>query len=320
MDNNEISIQDLDLLSTAFKLYNISKSHSNIYKKGDNSLCKSLILQYYRIIKPNHTKMVSTFKRKYVSNEALVEKNDTPEERQGLSLVYDYIQNFDINKDSFNIFINSMIIHSILYKPLDDKIGKEYEDNYNEAKRLLVEAKKEHSIEKYKKATLMLKLEEKTRFGGALRTDAVIMRDFKVDIPDSSEVIKIMNSYLTEEKKNEYLKALNDPDILHYIEYAVKTTGYLIGIQPFKDGNKRTFRSLLNLMFKNRNLPPVYIIKKERKAYHDALEKGIVNNDYDDLVTFYYYKICDSIYELDFKPRIEEKKKESLDSQAIRLN
>ena len=113
MDYNEISSEELSLLETAFKLYNISKSHSNIYRSDDHSICKNLILQYYRLIRPNHSKMVSTFKRKYVSNEALVEKNDTNEERKGLSLVYDYIQGFDINHDDFNIFINSMIIHQI---------------------------------------------------------------------------------------------------------------------------------------------------------------------------------------------------------------
>ena len=319
MDYNEISSEELSLLETAFKLYNISKSHSNIYKNDDHSICKNLILQYDRLIKPNHNRMVSTFKRKYVSNEALVEKNDSIGEKKGLSLVYDYIQCFNVEKDDFNIFVNSMIIHSILYKPLDDKNAKEYEDNEKEARRLLIEAKKEKSLEKYNRAKEMLKLKEKTRFGGALRTESVIMRDFNVDVPDGKDVMRIMNSYLSNEKKEEYNKALNNPNILEYIAYSVKTTGYLIGIQPFKDGNKRTFRALLNLMFKKRNLPPVYIVKKERKAYHDALEKGIVNNDYNDLITFYYYKICDSIYELDFKPRVEEKKKESIDSPSKNL-
>ena len=319
MDYNEISSEELSLLETAFKLYNISKSHSNIYKNDDHSICKNLILQYYRLIKPNHNRMVSTFKRKYVSNEALVEKNDSIGEKKGLSLVYDYIQSFNVEKDDFNIFINSMIIHSILYKPLDDKNSKDYEDNEKEARRLLIEAKKEKSLEKYNRAKEMLKLKEKTRFGGALRTESVIMRDFNVDVPDGKDVMRIMNSYLSNEKKGEYNKALNNPNILEYIAYSVKTTGYLIGIQPFKDGNKRTFRALLNLMFKKRNLPPVYIVKKERKAYHDALEKGIVNNDYNDLITFYYYKVCDSIYELDFKPRFEEKKKESMNSPSKNL-
>lgn len=319
MDYNEISSEELSLLETAFKLYNISKSHSNIYKNDDHSICKNLILQYYRLIKPNHNRMVSTFKRKYVSNEALVEKNDSIGEKKGLSLVYDYIQSFNVEKDDFNIFINSMIIHSILYKPLDDKNAKEYEDNEKEARRLLIEAKKEKSLEKYNRAKEMLKLKEKTRFGGALRTESVIMRDFNVDVPDGKDVMRIMNSYLSNEKKGEYNKALNNPNILEYIAYSVKTTGYLIGIQPFKDGNKRTFRALLNLMFKKRNLPPVYIVKKERKAYHDALEKGIVDNDYNDLITFYYYKVCDSIYELDFKLRVEEKKKESIGSPSKNL-
>lgn len=303
--SSSIDVEELNLLSTAFKLYDISKSHSNIYKKRDTSICKNLILQYYRLIKPDYNTMVTKFKKKYVRNEALVEKNDTLEERQGIGIVYDYIQSFDINSNEFNIFVETLKIHSMLYKPLDDKNNSINIETLNTAKKLLEESKKEKNLEKYHKAKEMMKVTESENFGGKLRDSNVLMRDFNVEVPDYKDVLLIMNSYLKEEKKKEYEKALNEYNLLEYIEYAVKETTFLIGVQPFTDGNKRTFRALLNLMFKKRNIPPVYIVKKERKAYHDALEKAIVNNNYEDITTFYYYKVCDSIFELDFEPYLE---------------
>jgi hypothetical protein len=142
------------------------------------------------------------------------------------------------------------------------------------------------------------------------------MNDFHADIMDPKEVRDKFNAFFSsDEKKQEYENALNNSNIFEYIDYAVNTTCDLIGMQPFGDGNKRTFRSLLNLMFKKKNLPPVYITRKERKTYHDALEKALYEHDYSELDAFYYYKICDSIYELDFKPYLEylkeKNKKES---------
>lgn len=64
-------------------------------------------------------------------------------------------------------------------------------------------------------------------------------------------------------------------------------------------------------MFKKKNLPPVYITKKERKAYHNALEKAIGEHDYRALDSFYHFKICDSIYELDFAPFMKKYKDEN---------
>ena len=50
-----------------------------------------------------------------MSNEARVEKNTTKEEQEGLGKIYDYIQNFNFNKDYFNVFTTSLILHQKLY-------------------------------------------------------------------------------------------------------------------------------------------------------------------------------------------------------------
>lgn len=257
--------------------------------------------------------MLFGFRRKYISNEVLVEKNDTPEERQGLSLVYDYIQNFDTQHDPFNIFINAMTIHGLLYRPLDQKNSEDYVAMKQEAQALYEEGKAERNIHKIRKAKAMLNNVQSAHFGGSLRKDNVRLHDYDFDVPSAADAMRIFNTFLNPERREEFEFFLQKDDLFAYIDYAVNITSYLIGLQPFADGNKRTFRSLLNLMFKMKNLPPVYITKKERKAYHAALEKALVGQDYTAIDGFYYYKICDSIYELDFKPLLDASHRKETD-------
>ena len=306
LEEARIDSDTFDLLTTAFELYEIAKLDYNVYRKdNDLSIPKNLILQYYKRVKPNYNNMLFSFRRKYVSNEILVEKNDSHEERQGLNLVYDYIQKFNVENDPFNIFINALKIHTLLYKPLDQKWDDEGQEAKEEAMALYEEAKRERNLSKLRQAKELLNNRNTVHFGGTLRTNSAVLHDFAVDVPDAKVAVREFNQFLSPEKRAEYEKHLNSDDIFAYIDFAVNVTSDLIGLQPFTDGNKRTFRSLLNLMFKMKNLPPVYITRKERKAYHAALEKALVEHDYSTIDGFYYYKICDSIYELDFKPYLE---------------
>lgn len=309
-----IDDDSLDLLITAFKLYDIAKMDNNVYRKDEDlKIIRHLITLYYKLVNPNYNNMIYNFRRRYISNELLVEKNDSPYERRGLNLVYDYIQNFDIDHDPFNIFITSLQIHSLLYKPLDEKVAADVDAARKRAKEIIAagraKAKETGIFDFYKQAQKeaenIINGIKGEVFGGQLRSGSVVMHDFSVEVPDANVARDIFNSYLSPEKKEEFEKALNNADIFSYIDYAVNTTCDLIGIQPFTDGNKRVFRSLLNLMFKEKGLPPVYVTSRERKAYHEALEKALVEHDYRDIDAFYYYKICDSIYELDFKPFLE---------------
>ena len=318
LDTSKIDSDTLDLLTTAFELYDIAKLDYNVYRKdNDLSIPKNLISQYYKRVKPNYNQMLFSFRRKYISNEVLVEKNDTPEERQGLSLVYDYIQNFDAEHDSFNIFINAMMIHGLLYRPLDQKNSEDFVAMREEAQALYEEGKVERNISKIRKAKEMLNSVNSVRFGGSLRKNNVRLYNYDFDVPAATDAVRIFNTFLNPERKEEFEFFLQKDDFFAYIDYAVNITSYLIGLQPFSDGNKRTFRSLLNLMFKMKNLPPVYITKKERKAYHTALEKALVDQDYTAIDGFYYYKICDSIYELDFKPLLDASRQKEREENKV---
>ncbi len=306
-----------EMFALTFELYKVAEKNKNLYRiDPDGTIPQKLIELYYKEIKPDYNSLIYSFKRKYIPNEALVEKNDTKEERQGISLVYDYIQNFNPDKDYFNIFVTGLELHRLLYKPLDDKNNRDYAIEYLETQSLIEQAKANKDINMYKEAKKKLESLNNSicKFGGKLRDDDnnVALLGVDIDVVSAAEAKRIYNEYLSDEKKIEYENMLASKNIFLYINYCVKTIANLIKIQPFNDGNKRTCRSLLNLMFKNKNLPPVYITKNERAAYKDALIKAIKDDDYNDVYNLYCYKICDSIYELDIVPYLQsQNKKES---------
>ena len=68
-----------------------------------------------------------------------------------------------------------------------------------------------------------------------------------------------------------------------------------------------------------RNIPPIFIKENEREAYLNALNKAVMYKDYKDLDQFYYFKICDSIYEFDVALMEEKQEKTPVESNLKRL-
>ena len=138
-------------------------------------------------------------------------------------------------------------------------------------------------------------------FGGKLRTESVYLQNSNVEIMDPISAQKYFNSFIS--KSDEIFIPLVNNDILGYIENCVKLTTDLIKIQPFQDGNKRTFRSLLNLLLKKATIPPVYIDIEKRIEYKQHLMSAITNNEYSGIYEFYYNRIEEAIFELDLYNR-----------------
>lgn len=297
------------------------------YKQLYILLEKALTL-YSKTLKPNYDEIIESFKRKYIKTESLVEKNDTKEQIQGVRDVYDYIQKYDIN--NINFFVASLQINLKLWKPTDNKNNQDIvalkEKLTLEIQTLLEEAKKDKDINKIneaqKKQKELQSLNYKSKIGGVLRTndylDDVKFQNIDYKVPKALEACKFINNLSSTDKINEFKKYYESDDLMAYIFYVIKLTTDLIKYQPFMDGNKRTFRSLLNLLFKARNLPPVYIKKEEIEEYKKALFKGVLEEKYDDLNFFYMNKLCDSIYELDIIPYL--KYKEAKEQKNKKLN
>lgn len=131
------------------------------------------------------------------------------------------------------------------------------------------------------------------QFGGKLRQEQAVMLDARIEVVPPVEAIRQYNAYIG--KSDQIMEELDKKDIFGYIDGCIRIMVDLIRIQPFSDGNKRTFRSLFNLMLKRKNLPPVYIGFDESEEFRHALLNALVENDYTNLNKVYIRLICDSI-------------------------
>lgn len=143
-------------------------------------------------------------------------------------------------------------------------------------------------------------------FGGKLRFEPVRLKDSSYEVVPAEDARAIFQSLIT--KKFE----IDTNNILDYIDEIVKNIVDLIKVQPFADGNKRTFRALLNLMLGKVGIPPIYIKAEEKKIYREALMEAIETGNYHKITRFYYYRICDSIVGLDLNnTKVKEDNKNS---------
>ncbi|MBR4830481.1 MAG: Fic family protein [Bacilli bacterium] len=128
-----------------------------------------------------------------------------------------------------------------------------------------------------------------------------------------------------------FIVSINGKNTTLINEFLIKLMKYnaeLVRIHPFPDGNGRAIRGLVNYLLMRAGLPPVYVKTIERVKYHEAMNKAIVECDYDFLVNFYKNKLCDSIEELIVNPferaihqyRKQKKKQEVWEQEGSNLN
>lgn len=259
-----------DFINFLYEAYLKRKRNGTLYDV-DSIIPQKIIENYYKSIKtPQFNAIYGNFKKQYLYNESRIDLTLSKAERDGLAAAYDYVENYDFSAQNFNVFVEGMKIHQLLYSKCTG-----------------------HD------------------FGGTLRQEDAYLLNTNLLVPSAREARNYFQSYADTTNIERQLPVVDTENmitIFNYINACIYVTTELIRYQPFTDGNKRTFRTLLNLMFKKYNLPPVYIKVEERKEYKDALIKAMTNKHYVELCQFYYYKICDSIYELDVLPDLKAAK------------
>lgn len=252
-------------IESIFKGYLKRKKNGSLYSR-DDLIPQLLIGAYYTYVERlDANEVFADFKRRYIYNENQLEQVHELKERQGLSKVYDYLQEIT---DFSNINVYELIkIHKILYSKVDfPEFGGSI-----------------RKIDVY------------------LPGSGINLTSFE-DIPNELQSLYIWSKELL--KKGLTLSVNPEPTaIMDYIDECIKLKCALIKIHPFFDGNGRSARALLNLYFKVANIPPVYVMKSERDEYEQAMNKAICEKEYGSDFTsinkFYYYKICDSLVSLD---------------------
>ncbi len=258
-------MEKIKYIQAIFDGYKNRKDSGNLYD-FDNIPQKVLENYYMYIENPVFEDIFNSFREKYIENESKLENVHEEKEILGLGKVYDHIQSYLAQKD-INIYL-TMKLHQILYsKCPHPEFGGKLRD-----------------IETY--------LE-----GSTIETECYQI------IPQ--KIAMLYNS--TNDLVNEGLllgKSNDINQIFEYINKCIKLKCELIRIHPFSDGNGRTSRAFLNVLFKLAKIPPVYVVVNEKKEYHRAMNTAISQQDYSYINQFYLYKICDSILELD--PRLQD--------------
>ena len=87
--------------------------------------------------------------------------------------------------------------------------------------------------------------------------------------------------YLISQLMNDFINWLNleTAHNLHPIEYATVAHYRFVSIHPFRDGNGRTGRLLMNLLLLRAGYPIVIISNQQRQDYINAIAYGQNNND-----------------------------------------
>jgi Fic family protein len=99
-------------------------------------------------------------------------------------------------------------------------------------------------------------------------------------LPNPAKVLQLMQAF------GQWLEGTGrDPSVTFDARYR------LSAIHPFADGNGRTARLLMNLMFLRGGYPPVAVRPEDRKAYLDALERASIANDQRSFQTFMHERL-----------------------------
>ena len=156
-----------------------------------------------------------------------------------------------------------------------------------------------------------------SEFGGHFRRGPAYLKNASIELCSWQyiwQLVKELDLPVRELIKNgsKIKNNMSIDKLIDYLENCITIKCTLIKIHPFADGNGRTIRCFLNKLFGIAGIPPVYIKEKEREEYHVAMQQAIAENSYEPIIQFYYYKICDSIVELDINERLKEEKTKSL--------
>lgn len=264
----ENNIDNDFIISECFLGYQYRKVRKQLYQ-GDAEIPKKLMTLYFS--NPDRADLdylKDAFIKKYIKNECALEDVHSKEEKEGMKIMYEYMHTTD---EEFSIY-SILDYHRLLYTKTP----------YPE-------------------------------YAGHFRNYDVYLPGTGTELSEWSMIwpkIKLLDAPVREQIKNgQKIKNMNSLDkLFDYINNCIMLKCQLVKIHPFHDGNGRTIRCFLNRLFEIVGVPPVYIKENERTEYHRAMNEANHEGNYQPIIQFYYYKICDSIVELDINERLRDEK------------
>ncbi len=277
MSINNLNNNELENIIILFTEYEKQKDEGILYQKGNLDIPKKLIHCYYSLDEQdrNLDDLTDNFVNHYIECEAILEDSHSHQEKEGMAVMYEYIHSSEIN-NNFDIY-TLLDLHQKLYSVIDANNNHNYDNNYT--------------------------------FGGHTRNADCHINGSRVNFLD---YLNIWSALKTANYDLENIMSLANQisekkeKLFEYIDACIRLKCKLIKIHPFVDGNGRSIRGFINKLFLNVGIPSVYISANEDKVYRRAMNKAIVDDsdNCEAIIQFYYYKICDSIFELGIKPKL----------------
>lgn len=117
---------------------------------------------------------------------------------------------------------------------------------------------------------------------GKTRTDNNLVLGAKFETVDwrevAAELVKLQKPV------EDLVRDVDKLSISEYILQVLKIHHRITQIHPFRDGNGRSSRVLLNWMLRKKGLPPIYFKLTEKELYYEALESADKHKSYSKLL------------------------------------
>lgn len=117
---------------------------------------------------------------------------------------------------------------------------------------------------------------------GKTRIDNNLVLEAKFETVDwrevAAELVKLQNPV------EDLVRDADRLTISEYVLQALKIHHRITQIHPFRDGNGRSSRAMLNWMLRKKGLPPIYFKFPEKESYYMALERADKHRDYSELL------------------------------------
>lgn len=117
---------------------------------------------------------------------------------------------------------------------------------------------------------------------GKTRTDNNLVLGAKFETVDWREVA--MELVKLEKPVEDLMRDADKMAVSEFVLQVLKVHHRITQIHPFRDGNGRSSRALLNWMLRKRGLPPIYFKLTEKESYYKALESADKHGDYSGLL------------------------------------
>lgn len=166
-----------------------------------------------------------------------------------------------------------------------------------ELQQYVINTKDDVSLKKCRQLhSLLFKYVPYPEDNGKYRDGTALLKRGTIQPVPYNEINDRINSL--DEELQFFMGNIDQYEIGEYIEQVAYFTYNFIVIHPFRDGNGRISRAIMNWLLSKKKIPPIYIDQSCREEYYDSLSKMDLENDPVPFIMFIEKRIIHTMIEL----------------------